>query len=61
MYTYGQPCTHEGQGYSVILVRVEGMINSVMGTKSSYVCRCVHVVKYVVNRGKRHSEAITEV
>ncbi|KAJ9564991.1 hypothetical protein OSB04_000957 [Centaurea solstitialis] len=55
------PCTNKGQGDSVILVRVEGMINSVLETESSYVCRCVHVVKSVVNRGKRHGEAVTEL
>ncbi|KAJ9541119.1 LOW QUALITY PROTEIN: hypothetical protein OSB04_027625, partial [Centaurea solstitialis] len=37
-----------------------GMIISVLETESSYVCRCVHVVKSVVNRGKRHGEAVTE-
>ncbi|KAJ9552663.1 hypothetical protein OSB04_016708 [Centaurea solstitialis] len=55
------PCTNKGQGDSVILVRVEGMITSVLETESSYVCRCVHVVKSVVNRGKRLGEAVTEL
>ena len=61
MCTCGQPCTHKGQGDSVVLVRVGGVINSVLGTESSYVCRCVYVVKSVVNRGKQHGEAVTEV
>ncbi|KAJ9560505.1 hypothetical protein OSB04_005665 [Centaurea solstitialis] len=54
------PCTLKGQGDSVILVRADGTISSVRGTESSYVCRCVCVVKPVVNPGKRHGEAVTE-